>query len=351
MFGFLKRLFGASSSPSPARPRQTARLQLEQLDQRLVPSTTGVISQVVDGHGNSVAFYIGTDRNLYASANGGWAVQLDSAGIDNAVSAGIDSNGNAAAFVRNIYNNSLWDLHTWVNGRSIGLNGYDTFIDSGVTSFSAVMGKNVANGEKGGVYYLNGGSPVLYQDSGWQVLPGGGQFISAGTDQSGNAVAYVRSLASYSSDLYEVTPTGYEIWIAGGVYGQVAGSVNGIVYYQDSYDNAVMVNTSNGASRIVARDVVQMESGTDFWGNSTLDVTYSGWNEVDQFNAGSNSTTMLVQQGTSGYWCAGQGGHDYYQGFPNNLHDLDNYWAFYYSGGSWHFQHFESDNVIGYNVY
>jgi hypothetical protein len=350
MLSFLKSLLGLDgpSSPRRARPRPTTRLSLEPLDQRLLPSTTGIISQVVDGHGNSVAFYIGSDRNLYASANGGWARQLDNAGIDTDVSAGIDSNGNAAAFVRNVYNNSLWDLHTWVSGTSIGLNGYDTFIHSGVTSFSAVMGKHPVTGEQGGVYFIANGLPFMYQDVwGTQTLPLSGQVISAGTDQYGNAVAYLRDINSYGSDLWQVTPTRYEMWLAGNADGQIAGSVNGIVYYQDSNWNAVMLNTTNGGYQVVARNVVGLQAGTDWWGNSTLDVTYSGWNQVDQYNAGSNSMSMLFQQGTTGYWCAGQDGHDYYQGPWSLLHDHDSYWTF-----NWpYFHHYVSDQVIGANVY
>jgi hypothetical protein len=370
MLRILNNIFGGASARRTACTRPTTRLTLEQFDDRVLPSTTGVVSQVMDVHGNSVAFYIDNNHNLFASANSGQPIQIDSAGVDLQVSAGLDANGNAVAYVQNNAGFSLWALSMTVSGTNVSL-ANETFIDSNVQSFSAVMGHNAANGEQGGVFYVGGANngTMLYQDGhgSQQVRSTGGDAISAGTDSNGNSVVYEtahwvagRPQPTYYTALWEFYFDGRQ-WASTTIAGnnsdgagdkvgyQVAGSVNGIVYFTDSRFDAILFD---GAFHLIDGNVIQISAGTDWHGRSTLDYMYSGaYNPVKQFNYGTGGITTLWGNGNQDYITAGQGGHDYYvDGFYDTLTDRAD---FYYWTGHWPYlipHHAVTETVIGSNV-
>jgi hypothetical protein len=360
----MSKLFGKTRA---ARPK--ARLQLEQLDQRLLPSTTGYMSQVIDTHGNAVVFYIGKDSNLYASANDGWAVQLDNAGIDVQVSAGTDGNGNAAAFVRNNRGNSLWELHTAVSGTNIWLYEGDTYIDSNVGGFSAAMGTNPQTGKTGGVYYIGGPNSFSYafQDGLGQVyLPSGYSDLSAGVDQFGNAVVYQTASWYDGSQWHQVLDRAF--YDGGGQWNsnnidqgigtgyEVAGSVSGYVYELD-HNVVFSYNTGNGQWTYIDGNATNIQAGTDYWWHSTVDYDRLGSTEtIIKYNSASGSYTTIAQ-GYPVWWSAGQGGHDYYtsnfdwQTGYNQLHDRYDYWRSVWGpGGRRYWREYVADTVVGDNV-
>jgi hypothetical protein len=328
MSRLLNRFFGGRSVSKAAARRPTSRLGVERLDERALPSATGSVSQVVDHNGDVVAFFIDRNGVLERSVNGGAAQAVDPWGChcDQQVSAGTDAYGNAVAYVRNGYG-SLWQIG-WGWGGSL----YETHIGDNVTSFSAVMG-TVWGGTQGGVYFIGNGYDILYQNGYYQGLSGGqyDQQISAGTDQNGYSVAYV--LNRFNRDVYERYANGS---FSGdltncGCTTQVVGSVKGYFY---TNDDARDVFVHNGyAYRFLEGNVTQLSAGTDYYGNSTVDLLRPVFwfdTEVDQFDAGPNgpysngwySNPYRIASNMTEI-AAGSNGFDYYVDWSSQLHVND----------------------------
>jgi hypothetical protein len=322
MSRLLKKFFGGRSAPRAAPRRPTSRLELERLDERLVPSATGHVSQVVDHNGDVFAFFIDRNGVLEKSVNGGAAQTVDAWGChcDQQVSAGTDAYGNAVAYVLNGYH-SLWEIG-WGWGGSL----YETHIGDNVTSFSAVMG-TVWGGTQGGVYFIGNGWDILYQNGHYQGLSWGqyDKQISAGTDRNGYGVVYV--LNKFNRDVYERYANGS---FSGdltncGCTTQVVGSVKGVFY---TNDDARDVFVHNGyAYRFLKGNVWQMSAGTDRYGNSTVDLlrpVYWIYNEVDQYDVGNGwySNSYRIASNVSDI-AAGSNGFDYYVDWSSRLHVND----------------------------
>jgi hypothetical protein len=344
MSRLLNKWFGGSSAPKASPRRPTARLGLEQLDERLLPSATGSISQVVDHNGARVAFFIDQNGVLERSVNGGQAQAVDPWGChcDQQVSAGTDAFGNAVAYVRNGYG-SLWALG-WGWGGSL----YETHIGDNVSSFSAVMYnpsqglKGVYGGTQGGVYFIGNGWDLLYQNGNYQGLSGGqyDQQISAGTDENGYSIVYV--LNKFNRDVYERNAYGgwsTDLTLAGNQT-QVVGSVHGIWYTNDdAKDVFVHSGTGRWSYRFLEGNIAQLSAGADPWGNSTVDLLTTG-GEVDKYDNGfgwySNPYAIAYNAREA---AAGDGYdyyvHDFWHDRSSQLHELD--WGL-------------NDSVIGYNV-
>jgi hypothetical protein len=194
----LRRFFGRSATSRALPRRRSARLELEHLDGRIVPSTTGNMSQVLDAHGNSVAYYIDGQHNLWESYTGGQAFEIDGSGKDNAVSAGLDRNGYAVPYVHN-FDNSLWEFRN--DGSGWGWH----FVQVGVTSFAAGDTPDtvwyISDGCLNVQYPQRGGSSQL--DAGpWG--PGGASVqVSPGKSASGAVVVY---LLKADGDVWKYDP-------------------------------------------------------------------------------------------------------------------------------------------------
>jgi hypothetical protein len=133
----------------------------------------------------------------------------------------------------------------------------------------------------------------------------------------------------------------------GGGYSQIAGSVNGLVYALNS-GTVWMFNTWSGSESFIAAGRWQISAGTDFWGNSTVDMV-NGYG-VYQYNAASGNFKVI--SGSATEMAAGEGGHDYYVDSYSQLHDRADQWYFYWNPVTGHVTARESvtDSVIGYNV-
>jgi hypothetical protein len=292
----------------------------------MLPSATGHISQVIDHNGDVFAFFIDKDGVLEKSVNGGPAQTVDAWGChcDRQVSAGTDAYGNAVAYVLNSYG-SLWEIG-WGWGGSL----YETHIGDNVTSFSAVMGQ-VWGGTQGGVYFIGNGWDLLYQNGNYQFISGSpvDWQISAGTDQNGYSVAYV--LNGVNRDVYERYANGS--WSGDltncGCTTVVAGSVNGMFYTNDDAKD-VFVH-SGYWYRFLAGNVTQMSAGTDYYGNSTVDLLrFTSWwsSEVDQYDTGYGWYSNPYQIASNMIEvAAGSFGYDYYVDWSSQLH-VSNPWGY-----------------------
>ncbi len=328
-------LLGRTASRKSRPNGRSARPALEYLNDRILPSTTGNFSQVLDTHGNSVVFFIDRQHNLWETANGGAAVEIDGSGKDNAVSAGLDKNGYAAPYVHN-FDGTLWELADFGYGRQW------REMSDGVSLFAAGNDPNQ-------LWYVRYGA-------GWAANPQGGYFfeidagsgstggavlqISPGQDESGNVVSY---LLKADGNVYKcVDYSGQTRITAVGGYTEIAGSVNGLVYALNSGGAVWMYNTWSGTLGFVAAGVSQISAGTDFWGNSTVDMMQTS--DVMQYNTATGNFKQI--SGRTAEMSAGEGGHDFYTDSYNQLHDHADQWYFTLHGA----REYVTDTVIGYNV-
>jgi hypothetical protein len=328
MAGLLKKLFGISSAPKAAPKRPTSRLELERLDERMLLSATGTVSQVVDHNGDRVTFFIDNNGVLERNINGRYTQAVDPWGChcDKQVSAGTDAYGNAVAYVLNGYG-SLWQI-----GWGWGGNLYEQKVNDNVTSFSAVLYgpahglKGVWGGTQGGVYYISNGWDLLYQ-TGSVTLLSGGQYdaqISAGTDDNGYSVNYV--LNKYNWDVYERYAVGSwsgdltnNHWTT-----QVVGGVHGFWYTNDGSQDVFVHHGFVGTDfkMFLVSGAVQISAGTDPWGSSTVDML-TAWGDWIKYDSGFgwNSSTYLM--GTNVWEVAAGDGYDYYVDRYDQLHEVD----------------------------
>jgi hypothetical protein len=135
MWQLLKRL----SRPSrPTRSRgsspRTSKPMLEALEDRLVPSSTGVISSITAPNGQTYAFAVGTDGQIYCAENGPWVHLGGGSGTFRQVSAGLDTSGDPVCYaIQNgtgnlyefspVFNSYPWFLGGVAQNYSVNLHG------------------------------------------------------------------------------------------------------------------------------------------------------------------------------------------------------------------------------------
>jgi hypothetical protein len=338
---FLRKLFGSTTSKKLST-RRTARLEIEHLDERVLPSTTGSVSQVLRPDGLSAVFYIDRQHNLWET-RGGYTWQADSSGQDTQVSAGLSADGYEAAYIHR------FDGTLWVEDDRGGLRQ----VDNGVASFAA-------GDEPNQVWYVRYGAVFrAHPDGGYTdwVSSYGRYFVqvSAGTDPDGHGCAYmldsngnVTARDDYGDSLPQLAGMGYT---------QIAGSVKGIVYAlapNGRVDRLTLHSTGETTWTPVIFDInaQQISAGTDYWGNSTVDAIggWGAWGCVEQYNAATGQDKQIVGLGSAVEMAAGEGGHDYYVDSSSQLHDRADQWYYFSSGFLRGWWENVTDNVIGYNV-
>jgi hypothetical protein len=342
MAGILKKWFGGSSAPKAAKARPSVRLQLEQLDQRLLLSNTGTISSVFANVGpryggawGNVMFYIGRDHNLYECYLADYAVRLD--GFDGyhgdlQVSAGVDANGNPVAYVLNDHG-SLWALTTaelyhwdWMGGGwwapSIINETHvaDNVIynpQGGWSTFSASLSTNTGP-QAPGVFFISNHYDYFYQLGQGAPLqisasPVDMQ-ISAGADAGGNKVAYVRNAIDGNCYEYHAAggwwsqvTTGHDVaQVVGGFYGEafflfhVGWSDTKLTMWRAGifYDLADNVNQVSVSGPYV--DYVQNGNAMQF--NDRTWQTYFLASNVREVSAGALGEDYFVDGSNNLYW-------------------------------------------------
>jgi hypothetical protein len=188
----LKRLlrswFGRSETVRKRPPAtSTVQLDVEQLGDRVLPSTTGVISSITDASGQTTCFAIGQDGGVYYANNGPFVKLSGNAGWFSEVSAGLDGAGHAVCWAIGPYGN-LWFFSAYDNYPHDG-NVYGNNEGGGCVQISATRNNECfAIGNDGNVWRFTG--------AGWHqdvVMPGGfwAVQISAGVDAQGQDKAYV----------------------------------------------------------------------------------------------------------------------------------------------------------------
>jgi hypothetical protein len=184
MTRLLSKLFGKTGTTrnAPTRTR-TAKLTLEALDDRLVPSTASAsIHAVAENSGNTAVFFINRQSHaFYESDASAGTRQLSGPGTVQTFSAGTGADGYADVFVK-AGDNAFWE-HTSSGGWSEILGP-----GNNVGSFAAVR--------DGGVYFLNWDNSLWYYSDAQRfhelVGPGAVQSVDAVTEAPGDAVFVIR---------------------------------------------------------------------------------------------------------------------------------------------------------------
>ena len=336
MFRLLRNLFGNSSASRAAPKRRAVRLELERLDERMLPSATSLMSQVMDLHGNSAVFYIGKDLNLYEIINDGPAQKLTSSGNYGCVSAGLDTHGNAMAYMQQgdgnfDPNHPTSELDAWDAGRIMVVDPYSVF-----TEFSAAV-----NAER--VYYLGGGWSAREANFGtyftlrgvWsgftsQQLGTSTDWVqvSAGTDIYGKDTAYFIFSDDHFLDqkVYAWSESSHQMWQAQNFVAmpvQVVGGRNGYFFCVDVNFN-LWEQTPTGDRFGIVLDVhVRAIMGVGTNSEGAMTVNYERTDNTDMqydteyryyWNMGSHTGVV-----------AGEGGYNYYMGPFSTLHEIDPY--------------------------
>jgi hypothetical protein len=204
---FFQSLFGQSNKPRrTSSPNRRAQLGVEQLDGRLLPSATGLISSITDAYGQTSCFVVGTDGGVYASLDHfGYTKLSGGSGWFTAVSAGLDSNGHAECWAENS-NGDLW----WFSGYASDQNNFSLFPQQpvygrdeghlgGGEPFSAGRHGDCFAAVGNGIYvYGLGGTwqRIIFMSQGY-----GPTQLSAGVDSSGNDQVYVLTQPGYIEEL------------------------------------------------------------------------------------------------------------------------------------------------------
>jgi hypothetical protein len=340
---WLKKWFGGSPQVRPAGRRGSFRPQLELLDERLLPSNTGSLSEVFAytgmydsaNHNNGsdpagpVLYYIGNDHNLYESFGGAWAQQLDFEGIDLQVSAGVDANRNPVAYVLNRFG-SLWALTT---GQCWQITPWGWNLASqvvsevhvadgvlygprfGLSEFSSEMGYNPNTQSLGtGVFFISNYYDYYYSlsDNFYQRISGSpvDTQISAGMDDQGFSVAYVRNSQDDNAYEYHVkgnwwsqVTTGHDCdVVVGGAYGE-AFFLFGWSQKLASWKDGVFHDIANNVQQISASfdNVDYIQNGTAWQYRLHTNTTYYMGSNVREV-CGTDAETDYVVDGNNNLW-------------------------------------------------
>ncbi len=304
MYPFFRRFFGHSSSHGPARHRPRVRLELERLDERLLPSTTGFTSQVM-ANGQPCVFFVRDDLSIWERVGGAQARQISPpATTAFRVSAGLDMSGQAMVYYCN----------------ATSLCALDQGSTYKITDFILSDGAFAASDTSEKVYYVDTHGPVV---ASFVPKPAGfntyrletssiyGSQVSVGTDLFGKDVAYFLTNDG-SNTAYSFTGT-TKSFVANDV-NVSAGGRNGYFFYTTQEGNLIeLTHRGDGLPIELAAGVYNLNgAGTDSGGNVTAiyDVgTAAGFQSI-QYNTGDHSYWYM------GNFAAlpGDGGYDYYIG-------------------------------------
>src|SRR5262249_17885029 len=116
--GFRPEVEGlGGTSTSSGRRRLPVRPEVEQLEERRLMSSSGVISAITDNRGETTVFAIGTNAQVYEfspAAPGRWFpfVNYDPVGFRQ-VSAGLDASGRAVCYALHNGDNHVWEMDNY----------------------------------------------------------------------------------------------------------------------------------------------------------------------------------------------------------------------------------------------
>jgi hypothetical protein len=333
--------------PLRAVNRPSALPAVEQLEERRVLSTSGVISAITDNTGQTAVFALGTDQRIYemsaTQTHGAWmAISDPNAGAFRQVSAGLDASGRAVCYGLHAADSAVWKLDVY--GLTSSSPHYDELnLGLQANGISGTRNNEVfairANSASGvSIYNANSNSWFT-----WNGPWGGVMQISTGVDRYGHDEVYIlngnHEVYRLDNGVYWKLPM-HATQISAGV-GSNWTDVD-LFYISSTDTDAYHYDGSN--SQLVAYYCSQISAGLDRYGNEivyTIDLYYhwmyrhdlSGnlngeWESgnITQISAAGNDMVFAVTPGDNSVW----------------VYDRDWMWNGYYSyqgtwsGNGWH---------------
>jgi hypothetical protein len=196
----VEQLGGGVRTASRAARRPSFRPEAEQLEDRLVMSSSGVISSITAPNGQTCAFTVGSNGQVHMSQNGPWYNISYWTGVSfRQVSAGLDpsSDNGVDCYAIESGNGNLWKFgqvttHNWLGGSST----YWTGVNLGGVCLQISATRNgecYVIGTDHDVYLYNTAGSSADAMGVWD----GAVQISAGVDQWGQDQVYILNTDGY----------------------------------------------------------------------------------------------------------------------------------------------------------
>jgi hypothetical protein len=262
----------------------SARPEVEQLEERRLMSSSGVISAITDNRGQTTAFVIGANAQVYEynpAVKSSWfqLVNYDSAGFRQ-VSAGLDSSGRAICYALHNGDNQVWEMDNYstqgftTEGSSLGFTASQISASRNNECFAIqnVPGKSyIVQYHRGG--NLSNGWPYILWNGPW----GSVVQISAGVDRYGNDEVYIlngnQQVFRLDNGTYWVLPMTATQISAGAGWNWTDNDL----FYIDTTANHEVFHYDGSSSRAVALYTAQISAAVDQYGNEivyTIDMYY-----------------------------------------------------------------------------
>jgi hypothetical protein len=273
--------FGDESSLGSGRSLPV-RPAVEQLEERRLMSSSGVISAITDNAGQTAVFALGTDLRVYeyspTQTHGQWQALSDPwAGTFRQVSAGLDSSGRAICYAIHSADSAVWRLDDYGAG-SGGFAYHELNLGLVVTQISGTRNNEC--------FAINGPSAQwlsIYNAANntwraWNGPWGGLVQISTGVDRYGGDEAY---LLNGSQQVYRLDNGAY--WALPMHATQISAGAgrnwtDTDLFYIDP-SNSYAYHYDGSGTQLMAMYVSQISAGLDRYGNEVLysiDMYYHG---------------------------------------------------------------------------
>ncbi len=273
-------------APSLGGHTMPVRPEVEQLEERRLMSSSGVVSAITDNYGHTTVFEIGGNGQVYElnpAVRSGWfpLVDYNAAGFRQ-VSAGLDGYGRAICFAIHNGDNEVWEMD---NYSTQGFTTESTRLLMQASQISAtrhsecfgISGSNISLAvylQRGwdDEYHLNSPAGYLTQ-------------ISIGVDRYGGDVVY---LLNWAQQVYRLDNGTYRLLpmhatqISAGA-AQHWWADDDLFYIDTSWANNVYYYNGS-SSKLVGNYAAQISAGLDQYGNEvvySIDMYYHGLRRND----------------------------------------------------------------------
>jgi hypothetical protein len=305
---------------SPARRTWSARPAVETLEERRVPSASGVISSITDARGQTMVFEVASNGQVYEfnkSVSSSWFpfVGYDPTGFRQ-VSAGLDASGRGICYALHNGDNHVWkmDNYSTVGFTAEGHDlGWDATQISGTRNNECFVIHAHTGSDWVGIY--NGYSSSW---SAWNGPWGGLMQISTGVDRYGHDEVY---MLNGSQNVYRLDNGTY--WVLPMTAKQISAgagrnSTDNDLFYIQASDSMIYHYDGSSTTRISWTYASQIATGLDQYGNEIVydvDLYYHDlwrWNlsgggqelggGINQISAAGNDMVFAVAPGDNKVW-------------------------------------------------
>jgi hypothetical protein len=321
------------------------------MEERRLMSSSGVISAITDNRGQTVAFEIGSNGQVYEfnpAVSSGWfpLVNYNPTGFRQ-VSAGLDAYGRAICYAIHNGDNYVWEMDNY------STHGFTT--EGFQLGFTASQISASRNNECFGIHNQWGTSYVIQyhadanHGNGWWYTPWNGPWgslvqISAGVDRYGGDEVY---LLNGNQQVYRLDNGTY--WVLPMRATQISAGIGSNwtdtdLFYIDTTVNQEAFHYDGSSSQAIALYVAQISAGLDQYGNEVLYSIDMYYHWVNRHDLSGNLNGVGVGGSVSQISAAGNDMVFGVASWDNSVwvYDRNWSWAYYwvetynYGSGGWH---------------